>query len=90
MIQKNFCALCTQFYLQPPCSKTSSYATAPNDAHHPLCTDGDISLGKAIPRADGSHDQAQVVEALNRDSIKPAVTKLMCTLIPMMKYTTKR
>ena len=27
MIQKNFCALCAQFYLQPPCSKTSSYAT---------------------------------------------------------------
>ena len=27
MIQKIFCALCTQLYLQPPCSKTSSYPT---------------------------------------------------------------
>ena len=48
----------------------------PNDAHHPLCTDGDVSLREATPRADGSYDQAQVVEALNRDSIETAVTKL--------------
>ena len=27
MIQNIFCAHCTQFYLQPPCSKISSYAT---------------------------------------------------------------
>ena len=27
MIQNIFCTLCKQFYLQPPCSKISSYAT---------------------------------------------------------------
>ena len=48
----------------------------PNDAHHPLYADSDISLGEATPRVDGSHDQAQVVEGLNCDSIETAVTKL--------------
>ena len=53
-----------------------SYDPPPYDAHHPLCADDDISLGESTPRADGNHDQAQVVEALKRDSSEPAVTKL--------------
>ena len=66
----------------------------PNDAHHPLCADGDVSLGEATPRVDSSHDQAQVIETLNRDSIEPAVTKLSLSDVHNDShdevYTTKR